>query len=277
MSDIGGMFGFGDSSSESKSSSSSSQNIDPTQLQYLSSLWSQGLATLPGSKNYGMDLAGKIAPSFQGAYGAGNPYSTAASGLVNPLIEGLTGIVKQPGATFAEGGNNPLLDKNVALALEQASTNLKRNVLPSISRDAQAAGQFGGSRQDIATGLALSDANKQALQTAMGAYGDQYSSDRAANLLSQSQNDATRLGAAQIIQDLLTGNSNNVSQGALTGQQLQNTAYWNPLMNYAQILGQPVVLGESQGTGSSSSGSTGVSGGFDLLNLAGKALPFFIP
>jgi hypothetical protein len=183
--------------------------------------------------------------------------------------------MNNPGETFAANGSNKLLDNNVALALEQASTNLSRNLLPQIGRDAQAQGQYGGSRQQIAEGLAMSDANQQALQSAMGMYGQQYEGDRAAQLASQQQADATRLGAASQIQSLMSGQVASADQGVTTGQGLANLGMssanalsagndeqWKQLMNYAQTLGQPIVLGSS--TGSSSGKGSGSSFGFGI-------------
>lgn len=250
--------GGGMSASDSSSWSNSSEDVFNQQVPFLTDLWSQGgqMAQNP------MDPAvmDPLMQGYQQAFGAGNPYSTATMELMNPLISGLTDIVNRPTQSFAEGGVNPLLDKNVALALEQASTDLSRNLLPQIRSDAGAAGQYGGSRQNIAEGLALSDANRNALTAAMGAYGDQYSSDRAANLQAQAQQDQTALGAAQQIQNIMTGNTANLGAGMDMAGGFQNLQ-WNPLMNYANILGQPIVLGESaSGAESSSFGMSGSAG-----------------
>lgn len=273
-----------DSSGKSKWTSAAQESLSATQTPFLTDLWGLGgkLADKTGIVNSGVN-AGKIyaqrvlgdtynplLSSYNQTYGGGNAYNTATSKLLDPLVSGLTNIVNQPAPVFGAGGSNPLLDKNVGLALEQASTDLSRNLLPQIGRDAQSAGQYGGSRQGIAEGIALSDANRNALQTAMGAYGDQYASDRAANLASQQQADATRLAAAQQIQDIMAGQGNNTAQGVQTGQQMVglgmapsdiyaqlSNAQWNPLMNYANILGQPIVLGQANSSGSSKSSSSG--------------------
>ncbi|MCK5132054.1 MAG: hypothetical protein KAR40_07890 [Candidatus Sabulitectum sp.] len=158
------------------------------------------------------------------------------------------------------------MDKNVAMALEQATQNFQRNVLPGITEGGIGAGQYGGgSRGEIATGLAMSDLNKQALQTAMGAYGDQYSQDRAANLLSQAQMGETALGASQQLGGLISGQQAGIGQGITAGGGLYNLgmggqqAPWDQLGQYADLLGGPLVLGSSTAVGGS--GSTPLLGG----------------
>ncbi len=273
------------SNSDSESESvgpSANQFMWPTQEPYFNELWKSGQSMMQdqpyvqqgqqAGAQFASQMKGQLYDPLTGAYqqafGQGNPYAQASSQLTQPLISGLTNIMNQPTEAFGAGGSNPLLDKNVALALEQASTDLSRNMLPQIGRSAEAAGQYGGSRQQIAEGLALSDANRNALQSAMGAYGDQYQSDRAANLLSQQQADATRLAAGQQISNLMGAQQTGVGQGVQTGMNLANLgmgqmdAYgnaanlgWSPLMNQAALLGQPVTLGEYGGGASSSDAS----------------------
>lgn len=227
------------------------------------------------------DIYSPALSGFQGAFGGDNPTARAAGSLADPLVSGLTDIVNTSPDVFGAGGSNPLLDQNVAMALEQASQNFSRNVAPSIKRDAQAMGQYGGTRGDLALGTAAGDANQQALRAAMQAYGDQYSQDRAANLQSQIQADQTRLGAASQIQDILGSQRSGAAQGVDVGMNLQNLGIgqgdilataanqqWSPLQQQQQLIGAPTVLGESASTGTSESdpilnpwGGAGTSGG----------------
>ncbi len=170
--------------------SASSQDVWGAQTPFLENLYGQG-QTLSQDPAYGQAALGMsqqvtdpLMGGYQQAFGPESAYGQAASGVTNPMISSLSNIAGSydPSQAFGAGGSNPLLDKNVAMALEQASQNFSRNVAPSIKRDAIAQGQYGGSRGDLALGTAASDANRQALQSAMGAYGDQYAQDRAANL-----------------------------------------------------------------------------------------------
>lgn len=270
-------------SAQNYSTQEASQNLSPDQVPFLSNLWTLGQRLAGGAdpniaaaQQFGAQYAGQmpdqlyspVTETFQKTFGANNPYSQVTSQLVNPLVSGLTSMMSTPSSS----NSTPLLDKNVALALEQASTNLQRNILPSIGREAQASGQYGGSRQAIAEGLAMSDANKQALQTAMGAYNDQYGRD----VTAKAQEDQNRLQAANIMQALISGQAGQVAQGVQTGQGLTNLGMmpydiygqmanlsWNPLMNYASIIGSPLVLGRSSGTSSGSASGSGwsMSGG----------------
>lgn len=261
--------------------STSTQDVWGGQSPYLQNMYQQGqdlsqafdpnqAAAIQAGQQYAGQVGGQVydplVGSYQGAFGAGNPMATASSQLTNPLVSGLTGIMNNQQDPFAAGGNNPLLDQNVAMALEQASQNFSRNVAPSITRDAVAMGQYGGTRGDLALGTAAGDANKQALQQAMAAYQNQYQGDRAANLQSQAQIDATRLGAAGQIQNLMQGNAANVGQGVQTGGQLMNLGMgssdlynqlsqipWQNLQNYQQVLGSPTILGTTTATGRSGS------------------------
>ena len=274
--------------------SNSTQNVWGGQAPYLENLYQQGqdlsqtydpnqAAAMQSGQQYAGQAQGQVydplVGSYQGAFGAGNPYQQATSQLTDPLVQGLTGIMNNQQDPFAAGGNNPLLDQSVANALNQASESFQRNVAPSIKRDAIAQGQYGGTRGDLALGTAAGDANKQALTAAMQAYQDQYAGDRSANLQSQAQMDATRLGAAGQIQSLMGGNAANVGQGVQTGGQLMNLGMgssdiynqlsqipWQNLQQYAQLLGGPTVLGTTT--------SQGTSGSNPILDSPSQFTPF---
>lgn len=78
---------------------------------------------------------------------------------------------------YGNAAENPYLTNALNASSEQSrqafntlqgdiTNNLQRSVLPGIRGNAIAAGQYGGSRQGIAEGLALSDANRQAQNAA---------------------------------------------------------------------------------------------------------------
>jgi hypothetical protein len=276
-------------------SGSSNQRVWDTQTPYLQTLYGQG-QSLAGQGSPALDQAAAAGSQYAGqvggqiydpligsynqAFGQNSAYNQAAAGLTPAAIQGLTDIATTP----ASAGSTALLDKNVAMALEQASQNFRRNVLPGITHDAIAAGQYGGSRGEIAQGLAASDANRQALQAAMAAYSDQYQTDLAA----KAQQDQNRLAATQQIQNIMAGQAGNVGAGAQTGGQLIDlgmapssiyaSSYgnqWLPLQYQQQLLGSPVVLGNSEYSGTAATGETGSifapwtsSGGKNLMGRA---------
>lgn len=253
----------------------SSQDVWGAQTPFLENLYGQGQALSQDpaygqrAQQLGQQVTDPLMGGYQQAYGPESAYGQAAAGVTDPMIQGLSSLATaDPSQAFAAGGSNPLLDRNVAMALEQASQNFNRNVLPGIRGEAIGVGQYGGSRGEIARGLAASDANRQALQSAMGAYGDQYAMDRAANLQSQAMLGQTALGATGQMQDILGGQQAGIGQGVQTGQGLYNLgmggqqAQWDPLMQQAGLMGEPLVLGQTTATGTSVSDPVlGGSGG----------------
>jgi len=212
------------SASQAQMGSASTQDVWGAQTPFLEQLYGQGqtLSQDPAygqqAQQLGQQVTDPLLGGYQQAFGPESAYGQAAAGVTDPLIGSLTNLASaDPSQAFAAGGVNPLLDKNVAMALEQASQNYQRNILPDIEREAIAQGQFGGTRGQLAEGLAMSDMNRQALQSAMGAYGEQYAADRAANLQSQAMMGQTALGATGQMQDILGGQMAGVCQGVQDG------------------------------------------------------------
>ena len=57
-------------------------------------------------------------------------------------------------------GNNPYIQQQAKSIQDLSNQNLQQNVMPSIRSGATGAGQYGGTRQGIAEGRALSDYSK---------------------------------------------------------------------------------------------------------------------
>lgn len=70
--------------------------------------------------------------------------------------------------------NNPYLSQIAGDIANTTTQNFQRNVLPSIRSGAALAGGYGGSRQGIAEGLAMSDLNNQILQANNQLFGNAY-------------------------------------------------------------------------------------------------------
>ena len=70
--------------------------------------------------------------------------------------------------------NNPYLQQMSQDNADLATQNFQRNVLPSIQSGAALAGGYGGSRQGIAEGVAMSDLNNQILQANNQLFGNAY-------------------------------------------------------------------------------------------------------
>ena len=72
--------------------------------------------------------------------------------------------------------NNPYLDQQAGTITRQVNDNLQHVTLPGIGSGATSAGQYGGSRQGIAQGLALSRAQGDISQGLSSLYGNAYES-----------------------------------------------------------------------------------------------------
>lgn len=75
-------------------------------------------------------------------------------------------------------GGNPYTGQQGQEMARIFNNNLTRNVLPAVRSGAQMAGQYGSSRQGIAEGLAMSDANQQLSGALAGLYSNQYNTDQ---------------------------------------------------------------------------------------------------
>lgn len=80
------------------------------------------------------------------------------------------------------GGSNPYV-QNQANALQASSNqNLKQNILPGIGQGAQAAGMYGSSRQGIAEGQAMGNAQTGLDSATANLYSNAYAQDQNAQL-----------------------------------------------------------------------------------------------
>lgn len=152
-------------------------------------------------------------------------------------------------------GGPSLVDDQIAALESDLTKYFGESLLPGIRSDAIGAGQLGGSRESIATGLAaqglLSELTKGIVQIRTA---DQAQRDTAATTLAGAVN-ARRLAADTSGMGALPGLFDVFNQGAM--------ARLSPYLALAQILGGPTTLSEAIGqTGSSEqavSGSQGVS------------------
>lgn len=70
--------------------------------------------------------------------------------------------------------NNPALQSQFDMLDRQASNQLENSIMPNIGRSAAGVGQYGGSRQGIAEGVAAKDMNEQLLNAKAGLIGNAY-------------------------------------------------------------------------------------------------------
>lgn len=154
-----------------------------------------------------------------------------------------------PGAPApASGGltQNPYLGGIADDITRRTTNNLTRNILPQIGRNSVAAGGYGGSRQGIAEGLAMSETSDALAGQLANLYGTQFNSDRNYGL----QSDALDLNVynanqgwtrqGQQDQINLLGNLLGWNQNAIgNATTAQNTPmnYWQQFGNTGAQLG----------------------------------------
>lgn len=152
---------------------------------------------------------------------------------------------------------NPFLSNIANDNFTMANRNLLENVMPSIGSGASAAGQYGGSRQGIAQGLAISRMNQDVTQANNQMFGSAYQQAQgnmlsAANQLGNFGMDASKTNAANTLNNnqfnstlganIATNNANRALTADTTnaGNAL-NTQQFNAnlgLSNNTQRLGQ---------------------------------------
>lgn len=158
-------------------------------------------------------------------------------------------------------GSNPYVQNQAKALQDMSNQNLQQNILPGIGQGAQAAGMYGSSRQGIAQGQAIANAQTGLNNSIANLYGNAYATDQNADLQRSSlanqmsiasMNNATQnksldnqynLGLGQ--QALGWGNldSNNRQFGAqygLQAQDYQNKWANNNALTANQIAQTPV-------------------------------------
>lgn len=139
---------------------------------------------VPGIERQMGRTAGTGISPFRGDRVAGfSPYQQQAIGGAGSLADSLQGqqaTVGEGFGDFASGamvGDNPFLQQAIEGMRETSLRDLTRNQLPAIRNTAVETGGIGGSRQGIAEGLALSDMNRDLINTESGLRANQLNMD----------------------------------------------------------------------------------------------------
>jgi hypothetical protein len=94
--------------------------------------------------------------------------------------------------------NNPFLQQQSQAMINDLTRNLQTNVLPSIRSEAMNSGQFGGSRQGIAEGLAMSRMNQDLAPAITNLFGGAFENAQ-----------QRMMGTANMLNDQAVGNATN--------------------------------------------------------------------
>ena len=130
--------------------------------------------------------------------------------------------------------NNELAQQNIDLLGSNLSNQFNNQILPGIQSNAISGGALGGGRQGVAQGIAASGVSNAFAQGSQGILNNTYN---------QAQQ-ASQFGSQFNLQQAMSG------LGGLGQFQQQQFA---PMQALAQILGNPAILNQSQGTSQSDS------------------------
>jgi len=238
LSSVGSILG---GSSKSKSAPAS---VYGAQDPFLQDLYARSQLASYGNmgQNYANQINQGAQTGFENQMGGGNMYD---QGGLNSIASGQM--------------QNQNLNGAIDAGLGQINRNFNRNIMPGINTGSAMTNTSGGSRQGIAQGLAMSDANQQAtdfvnqmqsqnyqqgIQNQLGAYGQ------------MSQNNAIQ---------------NQATQSAMNAApQLANLGFgaqYGDMSALASLIGSPTVLGG--GSSGSSQGGIGssLSGASSMLGV----------
>lgn len=152
------------------------QQADPWegQMPYLERMF-QEAERLYNEKTPQLYPAATLAPINSDQIAARQMVRDAATGSMTSLGNKAASANQFLLGDVLKASSNPYLADYAEGAVRPIYNNLTRNVLPSINAGAIAAGQGGGSsRRGIAEGIAMSDANQQALDVTSKIYSDAY-------------------------------------------------------------------------------------------------------
>lgn len=170
-------------------------------------------------------------------------------------------------------GNNPYVQRSIEAAIRPTTDTLMREILPSIRTNAAATGNVGSSRQGIAEGLAISDANRQSQDTAARMMGDAYQAGLG-NLGRALAAGPQTIQAGSMPAGYLgqVGAAERSYEQALIDENIQRynfeqQAPYTELQQYLNVIGQ-----NFGGTTTTQNTQGGVSGGNSVLGGLGTGL-----
>lgn len=243
-------------------SSTTTQKADPWEEQqpYLKDIFGQAQNLYYGNtpEYYpGTTVAAPTEAELQGQKMALATASGFLPGYIDSSVQGqqflATGDVLTP-------ENNPYLASYAKGAIDPIVENLTQNILPQIGRDEMVMGQYGGSRGDIAEGLAVDRAVEDMANMTSQIYSNAYG--QGLNAMTTAQGLAPQYAGMTLMPaEIYSGVGE--AQGAYDQAQIDDAmARWNYYegLPYNQLADyQSIVQGQYGGT--SSAQSTQKSGG----------------
>lgn len=225
---------------------------------YLLDLYGKSSALADAYQPFRVDEASKVTNEFYPQNQEALRRLSGTSADVDDISSG-ENLGMQTLAGLQQQGPNPYLDSMVDAAGNVIERNLSRKIMPSIHDAGNAANPYGGggTRQGIAEGIAMSDANQQLTDMASQIYGNAYEGDQTRRLQSADSYINQGLNAASsqagIVQAMQQGAQGLMNLGLAPYDQL-----WAGLMNHKDMLGNPLVLSRGSSSGANQSSNFGI-------------------
>lgn len=208
-------------------------------------------------------VANSSIPNGMSALGANDPTQALSHVLSGQVDNNVVSGMNQSNIDQAMRGYN------------DAILNAQQNIMPGINNDAFASGQYGGSRQGVAQGMALQGMDRSARDLSTAAmdsgnmlYGNAY--NQAQGNQASAANSLAGIGVNNAQFNANLGLQNNTQQMAQQAQNLSNASTGNQLANDAStnlFSGQDQTYGAQQ-----SLANTPQQQELDMLNLRLNAL-----
>ena len=229
----------------SKSKQSSNQQQDQTSVSG-QSIWADQMPFLTSLFGQAQNLQQQQQPTIRQR---ALEMALNASGVQTRSQRGYESVLDTGGGPLAQYAqpNNALAGQQLGHMSTQIGNEFQRVVMPALNSAAGVAGGRGGSRNQIARGLAASDAQGQIAKAGSDLYGTQYGIGAQA-----------AAGSTQAMLDAAGGLGSLAPEIYNLGMS-PFTAQWAPLTALAQILGNPQVLSASISRGASTGSSKGKS------------------
>lgn len=145
-------------------------------------------------QNYWNNMLAKQGPQ------GGNPAAGGSQGG-NPYMQTSTQTSTQPAQSAQSSaglGMNPWLQQQGQALQAMSNQNLKQNILPGIGQGAQAAGMYGSSRQGIAEGQAIGNAQTGLNSALANMYSQSYGQDQQYALGNKQADNSFNLGLGNL-------------------------------------------------------------------------------
>jgi hypothetical protein len=230
---MGGGFGFSSNKSKSQGSGYNMTRLSEMQAPFLENLFqqAQGVAgqQMGGIGQAAQGFANQGLGSIASGFGSMQAGANALSPFTNP--------------------NNQLANQQIGLLGQDINRQFTRDIMPSLTQSAIGGGGLGGSRGQIAAGLAAQGAQDAFSRGALGIRSNAYNQAQQAAGLQGSM--LQGLGQAQI------GAAGDIYNLGLSPFQAQ----FAPLQQLAGILGSPIMESFARNYSRSTGSGTGMSVG----------------